>query len=231
MSKQFWAVVAVIVIVLVGIFAITNHKSNTGTNTSSSNKPSQHIEGQGKTGVTLVEYGDYECPYCGAYYPVVKQIQSEYNTQIYFQFRNFPLVSIHQNAFAGARAAEAASLMGKFWEMHDLLYENQNQWSSASDPTTFFNQYAQQLGLDANTFKQDYGSDQVNNVINADMAVGNQLGINATPTFYLDGKQIQVAIQASSFETLINSEIAKKAGLAPANTNTTSAGTTAQTKK
>jgi protein-disulfide isomerase len=230
MSKQFWGVVAAIFIVLIGIFVLTNNKAG-NTPSSSSSKPSQHIEGQGKDGVTLVEYGDYECPFCGQYFPTVKQITSEYNTQITFQFRNFPLVSIHQNAFAGARAAEAASLMGQFWQMHDLLYENQNQWVSAPDPTVYFNQYAQQLGLNLTTFKQDYGSDQVNNVINADMAVGNQMGIDATPTFYLDGKQIQVADQVSSFESLINAAIAQKTGSSSSTTSTTSAGTTAQTKK
>lgn len=228
MSKQFWAVVAVIVIILIGLFVINN--KSTGA-PSSSNAPSEHIEGQGSSGVTLVEYGDYECPYCGEYFPTVKQVQSEYNSQITFQFRNFPLVSIHQNAFAGARAAEAASLMGKFWQMHDLLYEAQNQWASSSDPTVYFNQFAQELGLNVATFKQDYSSDAVNNVINADMAAGNKLGVDATPTFYLDGKQIQVANQVSSFETLINAAIAQKAGNSTGATNTTSAGTTAQTKK
>jgi protein-disulfide isomerase len=192
MSKQFLAIIAVIIIVLIGIFALTGSKSSDGSKSSSSAKPTSHIEGNGKSGVTLVEYGDYECPFCEEAYPVVKQVQSTFNDQIYFQFRNFPLVSIHQNAFAGARAAEAAGLQGKYFEMHDLLYNNQNQWAQSSNPTTYFNQYAKQLGLNVTQFQKDYASTAVNNAINADMAAGNKLGVNATPTFYLDGKQINL---------------------------------------
>jgi protein-disulfide isomerase len=210
MSKQFWAVIVVVILIFVGIFVLNNKNAKTPVGSTSSSKPSEHIEGEGKDGVTLVEYGDYECPYCGEYFPIVKQVEAEYNTQIYFQFRNFPLVSIHQNAFAGARAAEAASLMGKFWQMHDLLYENQDQWVDQSDPTPYFNTYAQDLGLNVNEFKQYYASDEVNAVINADMNVGNQLGIDATPTFFLDGKQIQPVESVSSFQTFINAEISKK---------------------
>jgi protein-disulfide isomerase len=239
MSKQFLGVIVIVILIFVGIFAFTGNKSNgTGSTGSvgSSSTLTQHIEGQGKDGITLVEYGDYECPYCGQYFPIVKQIQTEYNSQIYFQFRNFPLVSIHQNAFAGARAAEAAAMQNQFWQMHDLLYE-QNElsqsnpsastWVNASDPTTFFDQYAQQLGLNLTKFKADYASGTVNNLINADMAEGNKLNIQGTPTFFLDGKQISVGESASSFETLINAEIAKKAGSKAA--APTSAGTTSQT--
>ena len=128
-----------------------------------------HVEGNTKSGITLVEYGDYQCPFCGQYFPIVKQVQAEFNDQIAFQFRNFPLVSVHQNAFAGARAAEAAALQGKFWEMHDLLYQNQSQWSEGGDPTSFFKQYALQLGLNVDQFNKDYASTKVNNAINADM--------------------------------------------------------------
>lgn len=214
MSKQFLAIVAAVIIVFVGIFVLTGNKSNGGSGNSkgSTGTLTQHVEGQGKSGVKLVEYGDYECPYCGEAYPVIKQVVSDLNQQITFQFRNFPLISIHQNAFAGARAAEAAALQNKFWEMHDLLYQNQQQWTGASDPTTFFDQYAQQLGLNVNQFKTDYASSKVNDLINADMAEGNKLGITGTPTFYLDGKQTTLPYQqgASAVEQIINAEIAKK---------------------
>ena len=230
MSKQFLGVIVIVILVFVGIFALSGSKNppSSGKSGGSTSTLTQHIEGQGKDGITLTEYGDYECPYCGQYFPVVKQVQTEYNQQIFFQFRNFPLVSIHQNAFAGARAAEAAGLMNKFWEMHDLLYENQTQWSGATDPTPFFNQYATELGLNVTQFKTDYASSQVNNLINADMAEGNKLNIQGTPTFFLDGKQISVGESAASFEKLINAEIAKKAGKSSAATPTSS-GTTSQT--
>lgn len=234
MSKQFLGVIAAVILLFVGIFVISGHKSPTTNSTASSaGTPTQHIEGLGKDNITLVEYGDYECPYCGQAYPIVKQIQSEYNQQITFQFRNFPLVSIHQNAFAAARAAEAAAFQNKFWEMHDLLYQNQNTWAGASDPTPYFDQYATALGLNKAQFDADYASEKVNNLINADTAEGNKLNVQGTPTFFLDGKLIQVDFTSvSAFEKVINAEIAKKAPAAsatppsPSTTTTTTPATT-----
>lgn len=211
MSKGFLAVIAVVVLLFVGVFALSGHKSNSNSKSSSSGgTPTNHVEGQGKSGVTLVEYGDYQCPYCEQYYPIVKQVAAEFNDQIKFQFRNFPLVSIHQNAFAGARAAEAAAAQGKFWQMHDLLYDNQSQWAESSNPTQFFQQYAQELGLNVSQFNKDYSSNAVNNAINADMAAGNKLNIQGTPTFFLNGKQLQVTASPGSFESQIKQAIAQK---------------------
>ncbi|HET9174706.1 MAG TPA: thioredoxin domain-containing protein [Candidatus Saccharimonadales bacterium] len=232
MTKQFWAIIIVAVAVLIGVFAFTGHKQNTS---SSSVQPSNHVTGQGQKHVTLVEYGDFECPVCESYEPTVSQVRQQYAQDITFQFRNFPLTSIHPNAFAGARAAEAAALQGKFWEMHDALYAAQNwqQWSTSSDPTPYFNQYAQSIGLNVAKFKQDFASDQVNNQVNADLAQANKLNLNGTPTFFLDGKQLDNAQLAdangpslSKFQQLINAEIAKKN---PSSPNPTSSGTTTST--
>ncbi|HWB38649.1 MAG TPA: thioredoxin domain-containing protein, partial [Candidatus Saccharimonadales bacterium] len=123
MSKQFWAVIIGIIVIFVGVFALSGNK-DTGNG-----KATNHVEGKSPSSITLVEYGDYECPFCGQYFPIVKQVQQEYAGKVVFQFRNFPLTSVHPSAFAAARAAEAAALQGKFWQMHDLLYENQSQWS------------------------------------------------------------------------------------------------------
>lgn len=215
MSKGFLAIIAAVIIVFAGFFFITGHKSGgSKSGSSSAAKATNHIEGQGKSGVKLIEYGDYECPYCGEAYPVVKQVVGQFADQIYFQFRNFPLINIHQNAFAGARAAEAAAAQGKFWQMHDALYTNQNQWSTASSPTTYFNQYAKQLGLNVTQFQEDYASTKVNDAINADMAAGNALKVNATPTFFLDGKQIGLtpsdASSVSAFRQAIQDAINQK---------------------
>lgn len=213
MSKQFLAVIIVIIVGLVGIFALTGNKSSdSGSKSSSGNsgKPTNHVQGQGKSGITLLEYGDYQCPYCAQYYPILKQVQSQFDKEIFFQFRNFPLVNIHQNAFAASRAAEAASLQNKFWEMHDLLYENQNQWSEASDPTSFFKQYAQRIGLNADKFQKDYASGQVNDAINADLAAGRKAGVQGTPTFFINGKKIEVTASPASFAKQIKDAIAQK---------------------
>lgn len=193
MSRNFLIVLAVIVLILGGIFFTSKSKSNTGTGTSTS-QATNHTEGQGKKGLTLIEYGDYQCPVCEAYYPTVKQVAAKYNTDVYFQFRNLPLSQLHPNAFAAARAAEAAAMQNKFWEMHDALYEQQTSWNSSTAPYSVFESFAQQLGLDINKFKQDYQSTAVNDAINADINTFNKTGKQqGTPTFFLNGTYIDNA--------------------------------------
>lgn len=222
MSKQFLGVIAAIVLIFAGIAVFSGNKSSDGgTSSSSSASPTSHVIGKGTTGVKLVEYGDYQCPFCGTYYPVLKQVTAEFGDQIKFQFRNFPLQSIHRNAFAAARAAEAAGLQNKYWEMHDKLYENQNAWSESSSPSGIFEGYAKQLGLNVEQFKRDFASDKVNAAINADLAEAGKLKITGTPTFFIDGKQIQIGQTFADFEKVIKSEIAKKG-------SANSAGTTNQ---
>jgi len=193
MDKRFLGILGMIIIIFIAIFAISQNSNNSsgGGNNSSGGQVTKHIEGKGQKGVTLIEYGDYECPICEAYYQPLKQVAAQYNNDIYFQFRNLPLTAIHQNAFAGARAAEAASLQGKFWQMHDKLYENQNSWVSSSTPLDIFTQYAQQIGLNVSQFKNDYASNAVNDSINADISEFDKTHQEkATPTFFLDGRYI-----------------------------------------
>lgn len=217
MSKQFWAVIIAVIVVLGGIFWFTGQGKPSTDSANSAAKPTQHIEGQGQSGVTLVEYGDYECPFCGQFYPIVKQVAAQYDKQIHFQFRNLPLTQIHQNALAGARAAEAASLQGKFWQMHDLLYQNQDPsektgWVASSNPLNdYFVGFAQQIGLNVTKFKSDFASSGVNNTINADIAEFNKTGAEeATPTFFLDGKKIQPGNNVADFQKYIDAAIAAK---------------------
>lgn len=218
MDKRFWAIIGAIVVVFLGILAFNGKTKAPG---DGGNKPTSHIQGKGSSGVTLVEYGDYECPVCENYYQVVKQVQAKYNDKIFFQFRNLPLSQIHPNAFAGARAAEAADLQGKFWQMHDLLYNSNNwqEWSTSSKPTPFFQSYAQQLGLNMTKFNSDFSSDTVNNRINADIDAFNKTRQQmATPAFFLDSKFVpnknlvdssgQPSLDA--FSKVIDAELAKK---------------------
>ena len=212
MSNRFLVVLLALLIIFGGVIFFTKHKSGGSNSSSSANvAPSNHVEGAGKKNVTLIEYGDFQCPACGAYYPVVKQIVAKYKDDIHFQFRNFPLTSIHKHAFEGSRAAEAADKQGKFWEMHDLLYENQTTWSAESDPTATFVSYAKQLNLDTTKFKQDLQSEAVNDLINADIKEGTKIGANSTPTFVLEGKKIdQNPRSLEEFNKLIDSAIAAK---------------------
>jgi len=209
-SKRFLAILLAIIVVFGGAFYLAKHKSNSAGSSSNNAQPTNHIEGDGKKNVTLIEYGDYQCPACGQYYPLLKQVFDTYKSDIHFQFRNFPLVQIHKNAFLGARAAEAADKQGKFWEMHDILYEQQQTWGESNDPTSFFIGYASQLGLNIDTFKADMASANVNDLINADIQEGQKLGANSTPTFVLNGKKIDNPHSLDDFNKLIDSAIAGK---------------------
>lgn len=193
MNKQFAVVIIVIIAALVGIFSMTKNKDGQtgGQNSNGQTQPSEHKVGKGTKGVTLIEYGDFECPACKSYYPFVKQIKQEYGDEITFQFRHFPLTQIHPNAFVASRAAEAAGKQGKFFEMHDVLYENQDAWKVDPNPSGLFEGYAMQLGLDVEQFKNDVKSAETNAVINADLKAGQALGANSTPTFVINGKKVE----------------------------------------
>lgn len=192
MSRRFIVTLLVCVLALVGVYMATSKKNDTGGDgQQTTSKLSNHVTGDNAKGVVLVEYGDYQCPACAAYFPIVKQVVEKYKADIQFQFRNFPLQQIHQNARAGSRAAEAADKQGKFWEMHDLLYENQKEWETSTAVTTIFEGYARQIGLDVNKYKTDFSSTEINDIINADYNEGVKLGVSSTPTFFLQGKKIE----------------------------------------
>jgi protein-disulfide isomerase len=141
--------------------------------------------------VVLEEYGDYQCPPCGMLYPVLKDIEHEYGKQLQIVFHHFPLNKIHKNAMNAARAAEAARNQGKFWEMHDRLYRNQNVWKDLDDPRRMFIQYARELGLNTDRFTRDLDSPEVEQRIAADMQKGTSIGINSTPTVLIDGNMLR----------------------------------------
>lgn len=222
MDKRLLIILGVIAAIFIGVAVVSsNSNDNKSSSGGSTNQPSNHVQGQGQSGVKLVEYGDFQCPVCEAYYLPVKQVQSKYDKQIYFQFRNLPLSSIHPNAYAAARAAEAADLQGKYWQMHDMLYESNNwqTWTNSTDVRSVFKSYARQLGLNVEKFKADYGGDKVNSIINADLTAFSKTGQpSSTPTFFLDGKPINNADVSDSnapsvakFSKLIDAAIAEKA--------------------
>ena len=211
MNNRFLIIIIVAVGAFFGIFFAAKHKTSTtnGGSNSSNAQPTNHVEGENKAGVTLVEYGDFQCPACKAYYPIVEQVVEKHKTDIQFQFRHFPLVQIHQHAFEGARAAEAAGKPGTFFEMYRMLYDNQSAWSTLSDPQATFIGYARQLNLNTQQFQTDYSSTAVNDIINADYQEAIKLGAKSTPTFVLNGKRIENNPQsAEAFEKLITDAIA-----------------------
>jgi protein-disulfide isomerase len=141
-----------------------------------------HKQGSPDAPVTLVEYGDYECPYCGEAYPVVKALQERLGDQVCFVFRNFPLAEAHPHAEEAAEAAEAAAAQGKFWEMHDMLYENQD----ALEPEDLV-QYARALRLDLPRFVLEMREHIYKERVREDFRSGVRSGVNGTPTFFING--------------------------------------------
>jgi len=141
-----------------------------------------HVQGAKDAPVTLVEYGDYECPYCGQAYPIVKKLQKNLGNKLRFIFRNFPLQEAHPHALLAACAAEAAALQGKFWEMHDLLYENQD----ALEPEDLLS-YARDLKLNLTQFENDISEETVTQRVKADFKSGLHSGVNGTPCFFING--------------------------------------------
>ena len=141
-----------------------------------------HAQGSAGAPVTLVEYGDYECPYCGNAYPIIKRIQGEMGPRLRFVFRNFPLNTIHAHAGIAAQAAEAAAAQGKFWEMHDLLYEHQQDLEGGD-----MVRYALKLGLEIYRFESDLSGEVFAKRVSDDFRGGVRSGVNGTPTFFING--------------------------------------------
>lgn len=209
MNNRFIAIIIILVLSFFGIVYISkDKKANAPTTGNKTIQATEHKLGEGKKGVTLLEYGDFECPACGAYYPLVKQVKQKYGDDITFQFRNFPLVQIHRNAMAAHRAAEAAAKQDKFFEMHDKLYEGQQQWKDEPNPNLTFEAYARELGLDVEKFKRDAASGEINDIINADIKAGQDIDATSTPTFVINGKKVeQNPRDLESFYKLIDDAI------------------------
>ncbi|NML57528.1 DsbA family protein [Chryseobacterium cheonjiense] len=143
-----------------------------------------HIQGNANAELVIVEYGDYQCPYCGAAYPVLKELMDEFGNQVQFVFRNFPLSEMHQYARPAAIAAEAANLQGKFWEMHDAIYENQQYLNK-----DLLQEIAEKLNLNINQFKNDIESSELAEKVDSDFESGIISGVNGTPSFFVNGKK------------------------------------------
>ena len=208
--------ILIIVLVVVGIIggAVIFSKDDAVVSEQSNN-----FYGAEQGVVTLTEYGDFECPACAGFFPIVSQVKEQFKDQLRFEFKHFPLVQIHQNATAAHRAAQAAANQGKFWEMHDLLYERQNTWnanSGTTNPASIFEQYAREIGLDIEKYTAEVNSSEILATINADVESGKEKGTNSTPSFYLDGVQLEDLTPLSTvegFTKLIQDAIDKKNGV------------------
>lgn len=154
-----------------------------------------HAQGPENAPHTLVEFGDYQCPYCGAAFPVVKELQRSLGKKLRFIFRNFPLTQAHPCALVAAEAAEAAALQGKFWEMHDIIYENQAELA----PDTLIG-WAANIGLDVEKFENATRQGEVTKRIKDDRMSGISSGVNGTPCFFIGGRRFD---GAADYESLM----------------------------
>jgi len=148
-----------------------------------------HVRGNPNAPVTLEEFGDFQCPSCGAYYPELKKIEAEFGDNLKVIFRELPLLPMHEHALLAAQAAEAAGLQGKFWEMHDKLYENQAKWVAEKDLVPVFVDYAKQIGLNPDQFMKDLNGEAVAARIFQDGKRAHSFGLKGTPSFFVNGKE------------------------------------------
>lgn len=184
-----------VVILVLGFLAFRGYKFITASVPDVVRVPievvaSDRVKGPESASVILIEYSDFQCPACAAYYPLVKKLSEEFPQDIRIVYRHFPLTQTHKNALSSAKASEAAGAQGKFWEMHDMLFEKQGEWSELGSAKDKFVEYANELGLDKQKFLSDFDSREVSEKINAEMTSGNTLGITGTPTFFLNGAKV-----------------------------------------
>lgn len=213
MNKKSFIWMAVVIIALVGLI-FWGAKGAAEINPPfelTSIHPLDNVEGNASSSVLLIEYSDFECPACRTYYPILKQLMVEFGGKIAFVYRNFPLIEIHANADFAARAAQAAAKQGKFWEMHDLLFEKQAEWESVTNVEPLFESYASLAGISVEQFKADYNSRDIINLVRAERANAIKLKLQGTPSFFINGKQIQNPTSVEAFRTIINDAINGKA--------------------
>lgn len=167
-----------------------------------------HTVGPANAPAHLEEFGDFQCPPCALFHPILEQMEAEFGDKLRVTFREFPLVPTHQHALAAASAAEAAGMQGKFWQMHKLIYEHQNDWKDQFDVRPIFQGYAQQIGLDLERFKRDMTGEVVAQRIFQDGKRGHSLGVKGTPTLFLNGREVPFeSLPADKLRVLIKKEI------------------------
>ena len=197
MSKTFWAIVTILIIgLIIFLFINSKNKSNSSLNFNgdvNSIQEGDHYVGPKDAKVIVIEYGDYQCPSCKSWESKVEEFRAGMDSQTAFVFRNFPITTAHKNAFAAARAAEAAALQNKYWEMNSVIYKSQSDWDNSDNPQDVFAGYAKQLSLDTQKFNQDYEGSQVSDKINFDRDLATKHKVEGTPTFFVNGVKLEGA--------------------------------------
>jgi protein-disulfide isomerase len=208
----------VIIIVLVAVAAgaavylsrSADHPAETaGTPSRVDIKSGGHSRGPANAQLTLVEFGDYQCPSCGAFHPLVKEILNRYPDKVRLEFHHFPLIDLHPNAMMAAMAAEAAGEQGRYWEMHDALFENQGVWAPSRNAEAAFLTLANRIGLNLNQFMQNLRNPAIQGRILQDVTLGNNVQIRETPTFFINGQRVYVQPTIDDFVKVIEAHLNK----------------------
>lgn len=192
---KFLGSVGLIIVLLFGYYFYKTSVDGSST-ISTDNSPivvtqTDHVRGVQSGKVTLVEFGDFQCPACGAYESIVRQVTTDNKDVLKVVFRHFPLTQLHRNALLAAKASEAASLQGKFWEMHDILYDKQEEWGQSLNARDFLTTYANTLGLNTAKFNKDIDDKAIEDKILSEYKEGISLGVQGTPTFFINGKKVE----------------------------------------
>ncbi len=215
MFKKVGIIIGVVLVVVISIAGLIKLASSSGSSSSLGIKvppisKSDITKGNPEAKVTLIEYSDFQCSACAAYYPLIKQLFSDFGDKIYFAYRFFPLTSIHKNAMISSQAAYAANLQGKFFEMHDMLFQTQTSWVQTDSAAETFAAYAKKLGLDSDKFKKDMNSNEAKNYVANSQNQATAIGINSTPTFFVNGRQLINPRGYDEFKKIIDNELNKK---------------------
>lgn len=200
-SATIWSgVLFGLIVVVLGMIKITNRSQSGLTWLAGKNSVVTWIKGNKSAQINLVEYSDFQCPSCARYSRITKRLIEELGDDFQLNFRHYPLKK-HANAELAANSAEAAGRQGKFWEMHDLLFERQQEWTKKKneDARRLFVQYAVSLNLNVQQFQRDLHSQAVTNKVHNDVRTGRRSGVKGTPTFFLNGQKI--ANKPRSYET------------------------------
>lgn len=245
-ATPFIIIGAVLVVVIAGVWWFSQSGSEMASNTSTANKSNisqadlnaqalavynsappgaqpANSKGSPSATVTVEEFADFQCPTCASVHGLMKQINALYGSRINFIFREFPLQQIHANAYTAALAAESAGRQGKFWAMQDQLFTNQQTWSNSQDARAIFEQYAKQIGLDVEKFREDMTALPTKQRIDADIQRARALGVSATPSIYVNGISIpSQQMTVDSMRRIIDAELQRASSQTqPAQMNST----------
>lgn len=216
-KTEVWLIAIFLIVIVVAVIGaafvsskISPAQSSFNATNTSAITSTDHGKGNAAAKVTVIEYGDFQCPACGQYEPIMQQLEKEYSDRVLFVFRHFPLYQVHQNAMISSQATEAAAQQGKFWEMHDILYAKQSEWSNTATDAVVsknFDGYAKNLGLDVSKFDADINSAAVKARVQKDMDLATAAQVDHTPTFFINLRQVRNPSSYADFKSVLDAAL------------------------